>query len=203
MRTGVVWISVLLVVAGVLLYAWQRTDRQSVSAEAPQSTHEADSATRLAPHRSAGERRQGPAPRLSAERPRVTFDRGPARPGEHFTRVRDRTYFVERFDEFVRQSGVTEEQVQAILLALYDYQVQRRALDRDLFLGYVAYQISDEELSESDLAMEYYDQLTQALDRTLDRRQRWLWSRSCGRCYSRLTSPKHEPILTLGQPEDS
>lgn len=54
---------------------------------------------------------------------RSCLNRGPRAPNEDRRRYEERLRFARRFDAFVRESGVTEDQEQALLLTIYDYVV--------------------------------------------------------------------------------
>lgn len=139
-------------------------------------------------------------------RQKVTFERGPKRPDEHPTRYEDRTYFAEHFDEFAKRSGASEAQIQQILLALYDYQEQSMALDRDWRRAILEEDFDDPERAKEIIADDSYIQLHDALFATLQSRlarimtwtQDRVWSDTCAHCDSRLVYYGHEDhILKL------
>lgn len=72
------------------------------------------------------------APRLASRPGKVVIDTSPRRPGEMLVTYKHRVDLARRFDEFVRRSGVTDEQARALLIAMYDYQQNGEALQVEL-----------------------------------------------------------------------
>lgn len=136
---------------------------------------------------------------------KVTFDRGPKRPGEHPTHYERRVALAAQLDAFVAQARPTERQMRTLLLALYDYQEQCLILDEDWAEGTTELSFADEEAFEAlvqdrsivDLQMEQWDILQARISQTLDVYQTRIWSDVCRRCDIYLTLPHGEPILRL------
>lgn len=138
-------------------------------------------------------------PRLSAAagQSRVTFERGPRRSGENRYRYEDRVWFAERFDAFVRESGVSDAQRDAVLLALYDYVAAMQPLwgpaAEDLERGGKP----TEEWTRRMFGTSSYDWLS-SLHQILTPEQARVWEKYCGVCPTRLALYFYdEPVLRL------
>lgn len=138
-------------------------------------------------------------PRLPGHdaKPKVVIERGPRRPGEDPQRYEERVWFAERFDAFVRESGVNEAQVQELLLALYDYTTQRRH-SMDMMREDVRRDVT---VDQSYIDAVFGDDLhnfMMALQRILDVEQRAAYFEHCSSCAQEIAyHSHHEPILRL------
>lgn len=123
---------VVAVAAAVLFLVFGDDDDRE-----PDSTsdHQVESAAgTLPPARHDGEAPRaadGHAPALPEGRARVVIDDGPRRPGEEYGRSQRRIAMAQMFETFRREAEVTDEQAQAVLLALYDLQQNSDALMED------------------------------------------------------------------------
>lgn len=212
------WMIVLLAGVAMLLLWWRcsslqtpdgRATRTSTGVTGPGAApfeERADGDPRMqGPTRASGAAADEPAhaPALPAHAPalrareRVTFDRGPARAGEDPERHEDRVWFARHFDAFVREAGLSDEQAQAMLLAIYDFVTQQRRV-REI--------LDEERAGGATLPPGYLEdmfapsmrELILAEQAVLTRDQRRVYLRECGFCAQRLAlGSYHEPVLRL------
>lgn len=128
---------------------------------------------------------------------RVTIDKDPAHPQESAMEAKYRADFAEHFDTFVRESGVTDKQVQALLLALYDYQEQSRSLEQDYVDGVIRNEVPRGKKLWAQAAMSLYDDLERDIALVLSEHQQRVWGRVCGFCPSYLDYSHRARVLTL------
>lgn len=161
--------------------------------------HDSDPRSAAEYERGSTDRVSDSPPRLpeKAEKPRIVFDRGPRKKGEHPDRYEDRVWFTERFDAFVRESGVTDAQVQELLLAMFDYTMQRRHA-MDILREDVRKEVAVDEDYVLSLFEDGNRQFNLALQRTLDDEQILIYFKHCPSCAQHISYFTHyEPILRV------
>lgn len=119
-------------------------------------------------------------PSLPDHLPRVVIEDGPKRPGEGHGPYRVRIKLAQTFEAFRIAAELSDEQTQALLLALYDFQRNNDALMRDS-----VYEDRFDEVPQREsnrLLDDYLNTWTIRQESILSDWQMEVWIRVCGSC---------------------
>lgn len=120
-------------------------------------------------------------PSLPIRSTTVVIDTSPRRPGEMYITYKKRIQIAQDFRDFVRESGVTDGQANALLLAMYDFQQNSTAL-RDSRVAN-----SDVPVGEWQyLVKENTETFLRNIEVILSESQQRIWWEICTSCYIRL-----------------
>lgn len=176
------WVIAAVLVLVVVLWVLGRDDN---APELSRPAHE-EPATERTPRVGSPSVRPGRAeepPALIERDVEVVLDTGPRRPDEPPQRYRYRQRFVTAFEATRKTAALTDEQVDAILLAIYDYEQNMETLDRDRAQA----REEGREPTEEDwvpLLNEQIKALSHRIDAVLEPWQKQIWRfETCRYCF--------------------